>query len=133
MDLKNNFKLVNTYKLPIKNAKLEAWKYYYDYKTEKHYVVKRILEKEEIIKRRLTLKGKASYSVFQLIPNNKKLKSLTKTSFEPVCFHKDILYQVSQHEKGFDVIGYALNDSVKFHKSHLILGKAKAIVPTKKQ
>ncbi len=122
-------KLLAELELPLEEPKNEGWKYLYDHRYKKHYVIKRIEtanEEEKSSKKRKRQKTSSknySYELYELInqSNQLRLKPLYKLPFDPVMIDNNLIYEIVQEsKKGSAIYFHPLDPDYEYQKSTLI-------------
>lgn len=127
IDVSDEPKLVNEIALPIADKDKEGWKYLFDFKSKKHYAIKR-LDATEIpdgVKKRKADKIEKTYGyqLYQLIPkaNTFDLKPLYKLAFDPVLIDDNLVYEIIQEsKKGSAIFFHPLDADYVYQKRKMI-------------
>lgn len=127
IDISGEPKLTREFQFPLKNARIEGWKYLFDFKLKKHYAVKRIdiTEIPEGLNKRKARKieKEYSYELYELLPlkNTFELKPLYKLRFDPVLVDNDLVYEIIQeNKKGSAIFFHPLDPNYQYKKSNYL-------------
>jgi hypothetical protein len=122
LDVDNDFALLNSLQLPIKDNKIEGWKYLFDYTKKEHYAVKRIkqVNEEEATSKRKKRKQEVTYEyvLYQLDFNKNTIKPLFKLGFDPKMVDNALVYEIVQEsKKGSAIFFHPLDPNYDYKKT----------------